>query len=144
MTIDQLTTITDQDFRQIEALVSVLSQTSRAERETMEELLAQQGTHLFVARTKEGTIVGMTTLACFTIPTGRHATIEDVSVLPEYRGKGLGRQLVQHALDFLASTGKTYRVGLTSRPSRIAANALYRSMGFEPKETNVYTKIMDI
>jgi ribosomal protein S18 acetylase RimI-like enzyme len=28
---------------------------------------------------------------------------------------------------------------LTSRPSRVAANALYRKLGFLPKETNFYT-----
>ncbi len=142
MTISPLTTCSPDDFRQIEALVGVLSSSSKAERETLDELLTQQGTHLFVARNAEGTIVGMTTLCCFTIPTGRHATIEDVSVLPEYRGRGLGRHLVQHALNYLAATGKHYRVGLTSRPSRVAANALYRSMGFEAKETNVYTFVV--
>jgi ribosomal protein S18 acetylase RimI-like enzyme len=29
-------------------------------------------------------------------------------------------------------------VDLTSRPSRDAANRLYRRLGFEPRETNVY------
>ena len=29
-------------------------------------------------------------------------------------------------------------VSLTSRPSREAANRLYRRIGFEPRETNVY------
>ncbi len=142
MNITRLTTCSAEEFCQIEALVEVLSQSRKAERETIDELLAQPGTYLFVARNEEGTIVGMTTLCCFTIPTGRHATIEDVSVLPEYRGQGLGRQLVQTTLDFLASTGQTYSVGLTSRPSRVAANALYRSIGFTPKETNVYTLVV--
>lgn len=142
MNITRLTTCSDEEFRQIEALVSVLSSSCLAERATLDELLSQEGTHLFVARDEDGTIVGMTTLCCFTIPTGRHATIEDVSVLPECRGRGLGRELVQAALDYLAVTGRHYRVGLTSRPSRIAANTLYRSMGFKSKETNVYT--MDI
>lgn len=139
MTITPLTTCSSRDFAQIAALVEGLSSSCRADRATVDELLSQPGTHLFVARDEDGTIAGMTTLCCFTIPTGRHATIEDVSVLPSFRGRGLGRQLVQAALDFLAATGRHYRVGLTSRPSRVAANALYRSMGFRPKETNVYT-----
>lgn len=139
MNICKLNTCSTEDYRQIEALVGVLSSSCRAESEIIDELLSQEGTHLFVARDSDGKIVGMTTLCCFTIPTGRHATIEDVSVLPEFRGQGMGRKLVQYALDYLASTGCHYRVGLTSRPSRIAANALYRSMGFMQKETNVYT-----
>lgn len=138
MKITRLTACSPEDFNQIEALTGVLSSSCKAEHESINELLSQQDTHLFVARDDNGSIVGMATLCCFTIPTGRHATIEDVSVLPEFQGHGLGRQLVQAALNYLASTGKHYRVGLTSRPSRVVANALYRSMGFSPKETNVY------
>lgn len=142
MKITRLTACSPEDFSQIEALTKVVSSSCKADRETIDELLSQQDTHLLVARRDDGIIVGMTTICCFTIPTGRHATIEDVSVLPECQGQGVGRLLVQAALDHLASTGKHYRVGLTSRPSRVAANALYRSMGFSPKETNVYT--MDV
>ena len=32
---------------------------------------------------------------------------------------------------------------LTSRPSRVAANNLYRSCGLEPKETNMYRMPLD-
>ena len=139
MQITQLTFCTDEDFRQIETLIGVLSTSCKANREIIDEVLAKEDSHLFVARNKEGRIVGMTTVCCFTIPTGRHATIEDVVVLPECQGTGLGRKLVQAALDYLAGTGQSYKVGLTSKPARVAANALYRKMGFKQKETNVYT-----
>jgi succinate dehydrogenase/fumarate reductase flavoprotein subunit len=101
------------------------------------EQLERRGT--VFTRNAEGRIVGMTTVCCFTIPTGRHATIEDVVVLPECQGTGLGRKLVEAALEHLRNTGKAYKVGLTSKPARVAANALYRKMGFKQKETNVYT-----
>lgn len=139
MDISILTLCTDQDFRQIEDLIGVLSSSCKADRTVIDEVLAQEDSHLFVARNAEGRIVGMTTVCCFTIPTGRHATIEDVVVLPECQGTGLGRRLVEATLDYLRSTGQSYKVGLTSKPSRIAANALYRKMGFKQKETNVYT-----
>lgn len=134
-----MTSCTDAEFREIEVLVGVLSSSCRANREIINEVLAKENSHLFVARNEEGCIVGMVTVCCFTIPTGRHATVEDVVVLPECQGTGLGRKLVQAALDYLASTGQSYKVGLTSKPARVAANALYRSMGFKQKETNVYT-----
>jgi ribosomal protein S18 acetylase RimI-like enzyme len=102
-------------------------------------VLTKDDSHLFVARDADGRIVGMTTICCFTIPTGRHATIEDVVVLPECQGMGLGRKLLQYALQYLKDTGLSYKVSLTSKPARIAANALYRSMSFKLKETNVYT-----
>jgi ribosomal protein S18 acetylase RimI-like enzyme len=40
-------------------------------------------------------------------------------------------------LDTLRSLGAG-SVELTSRPSRVAANGLYRSLGFARRETNVY------
>ena len=139
MQITRLTFCTDEDFRQIETLIGVLSTSCKANREIIDEVIAKEDSCLFVARNEEGRIVGMTTVCCFTIPTGRHATIEDVVVLPECQGTGLGRKLVEAALEHLRNTGKAYKVGLTSKPARVAANALYRKMGFKQKETNVYT-----
>ena len=138
-----MTFCSDEDFRQIETLIGVLSTSCKGNREIIDEVIAKEDSHLFVARNEEGRIVGMTTVCCFTIPTGRHATIEDVVVLPECQGTGLGRKLVQAALDYLAGTGQSYKVGLTSKPARVAANALYRKMGFKQKETNVYVKSVE-
>jgi ribosomal protein S18 acetylase RimI-like enzyme len=134
-----MTSCTDTEFQQIEELVGVLSSSCKANRDIIDEVLAKDDSHLFVARDADGRIVGMTTMCCFTIPTGRHATIEDVVVLPECQGMGLGRKLLQYALQYLKDTGLSYKVSLTSKPARIAANALYRSMSFKLKETNVYT-----
>ena len=139
MEISKLTSCSDAEFQQIESLIGVLSTSCKANREIIDEVIAKEDSHLFVARNEEGKIVGMTTVCCFTIPTGRHATIEDVVVLPECQGTGLGRRLVEEALDYLRNSGKAYKVGLTSKPARVAANALYRKMGFKQKETNVYT-----
>lgn len=142
MQIRELRVCSDREFEQIGELLGVLSPGCAARREVMEEILRSDDAHLFVATDTEGRIVGMATVCCYTIPTGRHATIEDVVVLPECQGQGLGRRLVQTALDCLRDTGRAYKAGLTSKPARLAANALYRSMGFRPKETNVY--VMDI
>lgn len=142
MNISLLTDCTEADFRQIEALIGVLSSSCTASMDIIRELLSHEGTRIFVARNTDNCIVGMATVCCFTIPTGRHATIEDVVVMPECQGTGLGRQLVQAILDHLRSTGLSFKVGLTSKPARVAANGLYRSMGFKQKQTNVYT--MDI
>ena len=139
MQITRMTSCTDTEFQQIEELVGVLSSSCKANRDIIDEVLAKDDSHLFVARDADGRIVGMTTMCCFTIPTGRHATIEDVVVLPECQGMGLGRKLLQYVLQYLKDTGLSYKVSLTSKPARIAANALYRSMSFKLKETNVYT-----
>lgn len=104
--------------------------------EKIGELLAQPSIDLMVYK-DEGEILGMLTLVTFTIPTGTRAWIEDVVVDDAARGKGVGRALVEAACD-LATTRGAKSVDLTSRPSREAANRLYRRCGFEARETNVY------
>jgi ribosomal protein S18 acetylase RimI-like enzyme len=82
-------------------------------------------------------IVGSLTLALFRLPTGLRAWIEDVVVDEGARGRGVGEALNRAALE-LARRAGARTVDLTSRPSREAANRLYRRIGFEPRETNVY------
>jgi ribosomal protein S18 acetylase RimI-like enzyme len=102
----------------------------------LNDLINREGTTLFVAQV-EGRTVGMLTLVTFVIPTGTRAWIEDVVVDTSVRGRGLGKQLVEKALEEAKSAGAT-TVDLTSRPAREAANALYHSLGFELRETNLY------
>ena len=82
-------------------------------------------------------ILGMLTLATFTIPTGLRAWVEDVVVDGEARGQGAGQALVEAAVEHAGKLGAR-TVDLTSRPTREAANRLYRRAGFELRETNVY------
>ncbi len=96
-------------------------------------------THLFILRDEAEKICAMATLCITQTPTGCKAWIEDVVVGSECRGRGYGRRLIEH-LTATAFAMKADAVMLTSRPSRIAANALYRSTGFSQKETNVYVK----
>lgn len=88
----------------------------------------------------DGQIAGMCTLATYQIPTGYRAWIEDVVVDKEFRGMKLGRTLIEKVIEEVRKT-KPCTLMLTSRPSRIAANALYQSAGFERKETNVYKMV---
>jgi ribosomal protein S18 acetylase RimI-like enzyme len=101
------------------------------------EMVASPATTLLVARTPAGEIVGSLTLVGFRIPTGLRAWIEDVVVDESARGAGVGEALVRAALESAAAAGAR-SVDLTSRPSREAANRLYRRLGFERRETNVY------
>ena len=82
-------------------------------------------------------VAGMLTLGMYLSPTGSKAWIEDVVVDEACRGCGLGRVLVAHAMDYCEAEGID-TVYLTSNPRRVAANALYQSMSFERKETNMY------
>lgn len=91
----------------------------------------------------EGQVIGMLTLGRYTSPTGVKVWIEDVVVKSEYRGEGLGRKLVNHSIEYCKANFAPCTLMLTSNPARVAANELYRTSGFEPKQTNVYKMIFE-
>ncbi|MDY5403335.1 MAG: GNAT family N-acetyltransferase [Trueperella sp.] len=137
MSVELATSATPQLEAAFARLIPQLSSSaSPMDIEKIGELLAQPSIDLMVYK-DEGEILGMLTLVTFTIPTGTRAWIEDVVVDDAARGKGVGRALVEAACD-LATTRGAKSVDLTSRPSREAANRLYRRCGFEARETNVY------
>ena len=100
------------------------------------QLLASENSHLFFIM-KDEQIAGMLTVGIYYSPTGGKAWIEDVVVDETFRGQGLSKQLVAHAIEFVKSQ-QIPLLMLTSNSKRIAANKLYQAMGFERKETNVY------
>lgn len=92
--------------------------------------------HLFIVYCEDEP-AGMLTLGDYVTPTGHKAWIEDVVIDEAFRGKALGKELVEYAITYARSIGvKTLM--LTSRPSRVAANRLYQKVGFLLKETNLY------
>lgn len=104
--------------------------------EMLRQIVDSEASTLLIASDETG-IIGTLTLAIVHIPTGTRAWIEDVVVDSASRGKGVGRLLNEAALDHARSAGAA-TVDLTSRPSRAAANRLYRRIGFELRSTNVY------
>jgi ribosomal protein S18 acetylase RimI-like enzyme len=82
-------------------------------------------------------VVGVLTLAVFRIPTGIRAWIEDVVVDTRARGRGVGESLCRAALSRAVAMGAS-TLDLTSGPQREAANRLYRRLGFQRRDTNVY------
>ena len=104
--------------------------------EMFNQLLASPNSHLFFLW-KDEQIAGMLTVGIYHSPTGGKAWIEDVVVDESFRGQGLSKLLVAHAIDFTQSK-QIPTLMLTSNPKRVAANKLYQAMGFERKETNVY------
>ena len=94
-------------------------------------------THLFVA-VEDGHVIGTASLCVMHCLSGVKARVEDVAVASSSRGRGIGRQLMEHLLEFARRELAPVELNLTSRPARVAANQLYRSLGFLPYETNVY------
>ena len=92
----------------------------------------------------DGEIQGMVMLL-FTVSTflGRNvALLEDMVVAPAYRGKGVGKQLIDHAVDFARSEGFGRITLLTDRNNE-AAQQFYRAQGFAQSEMVVFRKLLE-
>jgi ribosomal protein S18 acetylase RimI-like enzyme len=133
--------VTDSFEEVTAALVDLIPQLSSSSGlptvEQITEIATSPATVLFVARDRDGRILGSLTLAVFRIPTGIRAWIEDVVVDSGARRRGIGELLVRAAVRRAADLGAR-TVDLTSRPSRGEANRLYTNLGFDLRETNVY------
>ena len=100
-------------------------------------ILNSDNAHLFVIKDSQDTPAGMTSVGIYRTPSGCKAWIEDVVVDITYRGQGYGKMIVEYAIDFLRHLGAD-SIALTTNASRVAANHLYPSLGFEKYNTNVY------
>lgn len=142
-----VTVATEADDALLGAVTGLLPQLSSSSppptREQLARLIADPATTLLVATdVEDGAVLGMLTLALFQLPTGVRAWVEDVVVDGAARGRGVGAALVEGALAVARQDGAR-TVDLTSRASREEANRLYRRLGFEQRETNVYRYTLD-
>ena len=103
---------------------------------TFREIVVDKNIVLVIAR--DGTrTVGIGLLLIVTKFRGRYGYVEDMMVDEEYRGRGIGKAIAEYLIE-LAKKRKIKTLELSTRPSRIPANNLYKKLGFQYKETNVY------
>lgn len=145
MEIIEMTEVTEEIVTAFHRLIPQLTEHSTPpDREALAQMAASPDTAVFLAcePDESGEIIGSASLAISHSPTGRHGWIEDVVVDQAARGQGIGRMLTQSLLDKARALGLK-QVYLTSRPSRVAANKLYHSMGFIQRDTKVYRFELD-
>lgn len=134
-------TVTQYDAELLAPIAAMLEQLTGREtnfgKQELRAIIENPASQLFILRADES-VAGMLTLGCYPSPTGRKVWVEDVVAHKDYRGKGLGRKLINHAIAYCKQYYAPCTLMLTSNPARVAANELYRSSGFEPKHTNVY------
>jgi ribosomal protein S18 acetylase RimI-like enzyme len=105
--------------------------------EFMFKRLEERGGVVFVAEA-EGKIVGFVCLwlrnredEMMNVP-GEYAYVSDLVVMPEFRGRRLGYELLRAAEDYARSHGATWlKIGVLARNER--ARRLYVDFGFEEK-----------
>lgn len=126
----------------LDALNDLLPQLSSSpERLTEQDLrgIIQSDTTRLLMAEEDDRYIGSLTLVLFKIPSGTRARIEDLIVQETARGRGVGRSLVQKAIEMADAIGAE-AVDLTTHPSREPANTLYKKLGFEIRETNAYRR----
>ncbi|WP_240050510.1 GNAT family N-acetyltransferase [Pseudomonas mandelii] len=88
-------------LRSLNDLLPQLSKNAQAmTMEDLKQIVDSECSHLLVVRaTSGGSILGALTLIHFRIPTGVRAWIEDVVVDANARGQGIGKALIQAAIE---------------------------------------------
>ena len=139
MEIRELHTLTNKQIEDIQALMLELAPNIQVSAEMLQNAVASPNNLFFAMVEDDGRIVGCASLCVFCSPTGRKASVEDVVVLSSCRGLGYGRKLMEHVIDYAKKELAPIELHLTSNPKRVSANALYKTVGFEQRETNVYS-----
>ena len=142
MKILELHTLTPSQTADLLDLMHELAPTIAVTGEMLEQAAEAPGTHLFAAVGDDGRILGCASLCVFDSPTGRKASVEDVVVSSRARRQGIGRALMDHIIGYALRELAPIDLHLTSRPERVAANEMYKRMGFEKRVTNVYRMLL--
>lgn len=138
MKVIELFSLTESEIEQLKEILGELSLDIHVTSEMLYRAVESSGTHVFTLLDNDRRIIGTATLCISELPTGSSAHIEAVVVKNEFRGKHLGRMLMEYVIDYVRRKLPGSTVRLSSNPSRVVANELYKSLGFIIVETNVY------
>lgn len=98
----------------------------------MEVLYSVDHTVRCVARDLEtGTMIGHAS-AHYTVhgARGSVATVEEVVTHPDFENRGVGRAVMTSLMRYVFEDWRCVRIDLVSEPLRVAARAMYASLGF--------------
>ena len=95
---------------------------------------------LFLFRNKAGEAVGFATVYFTYVSSipARVGVMNDLYTLPTYRGKGIGKLLINHCLDFSLKKGAARLQWLTAQDNQ-QAQLLYDSLDTKKSTWHVYT-----
>lgn len=122
---------------QINYLLNILSSNFKGLSAKNIDLLINKEDTIILGAFNESNLVGILSFICVDMLTKKKGLIEDVVVDPSFRGEKIGKNLMLKAHE-LAKQLNCTTIHLTSRPSRVEANSLYKSLGYEIKNTNYY------
>jgi len=134
-TVKRVTRFSKNTLRDVNHLLSQWYGKSYAMRPAYLKLLVKSSYLLAICDGNR--IIGMVTLIGMRKVSGYKGSIEHLIVDEAYRGKGLGKKLMASAM---ALAKKLHMAGLalTCEPHRVAANVLYKKLGFATQDSKVY------
>ena len=122
------------DLKKAKKLIAQLDSTAIVN----EQSLYKAMTDGYVSRIeKGGKLLGMGWIFPRQTMLRRQAIVEDMIVDESQRGKGLGEKILRDLIKWAKKEGIEV-IELTTNPKRLAANALYKKVGFKLHETNHY------
>ena len=138
--VEELSCFSLQDLAELDALMRELSATSYCDELLLSNALDDANVHVYVIR-DEGHIVATATLCVMHTLEFTVGDVESVVVSSRCRGLGYGKALMRGLIEAARGLG-VHHLQLTSHPGRVAANGLYREMGFVRYETNCYKMML--
>jgi GNAT superfamily N-acetyltransferase len=126
------------DANQLAALLAEMDDEPerRMDAEHMRKIMAEMASYpdfrVYLALDSAGAAVGTFSLMAFISPShggARQAMLDAVVVTRSRRGQGVGRTMLQHALNIAAAAG-CYKMTLSSNLKRVDAHRFYEDIGF--------------
>jgi len=103
-----------------------------AMRESLVGMAVYPNFRAYILQDDEGNAIATFSLMIFSGPAhlnAKQAMLDAVVVTRAWRGKGVGKSLIRHALDIAAQAG-SYKMGLSSNLKRVDAHRFYEDNGF--------------
>ena len=105
---------------------------------SLKEVLDKKNNCSVLCYEENGRIVGLAVMCSYKVMSGYNGWIEDVIVDENYRGKGIGRKLIEKLIEIGKDLYLT-NIFLFTGKHRTAANKLYSNLGFTKKNSNIYS-----
>jgi N-acetylglutamate synthase-like GNAT family acetyltransferase len=134
--VEELSSYTPGDLADLDALMQELSATSYCDELLLSNALNDANVHVYVIR-DGGHIIATATLCVMHTLEFTVGDVESVVVSSRCRGLGYSKELMRALIEAAKGLG-VHHLQLTSHSGRVAANGLYRALGFEQYETNCY------
>ncbi|MBQ0080185.1 MAG: GNAT family N-acetyltransferase [Alistipes sp.] len=134
--IVELVSFSEDIISSFSSLMKELNSNSMATKERLRRVIEHPSIHQYVVKDSQE-IVACATLCVSYTPEKVIGFVEAVVVKESYRGRHLGRRLMERIISNSKDFG-VQEIHLTSNPRRVAANGLYLSLGFEKYNTNCY------